>query len=244
MVAAGVTALAGCGGGAATGGPQSTSPEGTAWERVVYGIEVVDQDGTPFHHPFLGGLNLPRPQLQDVDGDGDMDLFVQELTNEVMLFENVGGESGDGYRWRTDQFESLPVGEWYRFTDVDLDGDLDLLSEHPFSYIRFYRNEGGPGAAARYTLGADTLRDVTGSALFSDRQNIPNATDIDCDGSLDLMIGRLTGTITRYEAEGMDADGVPRFRFVTDNFEDIEIVAAIQGSLHGANTMALGDVDQ
>ena len=241
---AGLVALAGCGGSGSTGGPQSAAPEGGGWERVVYGIEVVDQEGTPFHHPFLGGLNLPRPQLQDVDGDGDLDLFVQELTNEVMLFENVGGESGDGYRWRTDQFESLPVGEWFRFTDVDLDGDLDLLSEHPFSYIRFYRNDGGPGAAANYTLGADTLRDVSGSALFSDRQNIPNATDIDCDGSLDLMIGRLTGTITRYEAEGVDADGVPQFRFVTDNFEDIEIVAAIQGSLHGANTMALGDVDQ
>ncbi|MDH3225078.1 MAG: FG-GAP-like repeat-containing protein, partial [Gemmatimonadota bacterium] len=178
---------------------------------MVYGIPVVDEDGTPFPHPFLGGLNLPRPQLQDVDGDGDLDLFVQELSNQVMLFENVGGETGDGYRWRTDNFESLPIGEWFRFTDVDLDGDLDLLAEHPFSYIRFYRNEGGPGSAARYALGADTLRDVTGRALFSDRQNIPNATDIDCDGALDLMIGRLTGTITRYEAEGVDADGVPQF---------------------------------
>ena len=241
-VGAGV--LVGCGGGSSAPGPAGASPQVGDWERVVYGIDVVDRDGTPFHHPFLGGLNLPRPQLQDVDGDGDLDLFIQELTNEVMLFENVGGESGDGYRWRTDHFESLPVGEWFRFTDVDLDGDLDLLAEHPFSYIRFYRNEGGPGSAAAYALGADTLRDVSGSALFSDRQNIPNATDIDCDGSLDLMIGRLTGTITRYEAEGVDADGVPQFRFVTDNFEDIEIVAAIQGSLHGANTMALGDVDQ
>ncbi len=233
----------GCGSGASAPGAGSPAPEGGEWERVVYGIDVVDQDGIPFHHPFLGGLNLPRPQLQDVDGDGDLDLFVQELSNQVMLFENVGGETGDGYRWRTDHFESLPIGEWFRFTDVDLDGDLDLLAEHPFSYIRFYRNEGGPGSAARYALGADTLRDVTGKALFSDRQNIPNATDIDCDGALDLMIGRLTGTITRYEAEGVDADGVPQFRFVTDNFEDIEIVAAIQGSLHGANTMALGDVD-
>ena len=34
-------------------------------------------------------------------------------------------------------------------------------------------------------------------------RNIPNAADIDCDGMLDLLIGRLTGTITRYEAESI-----------------------------------------
>lgn len=230
--------------GTASGPASGPAPVEGEWERVVYGIDVADEDGVPLHHPFLGGFNLPRPQLADVDGDGDLDLFVQELSNEVMLFENLGLEGGDQYRWRTDRFENLDIGEWFRFVDVDLDGDLDLLAEEPYSYIRFYRNEGGPGAAARYVLAADTLRDVTGDALFSDRQNIPNATDIDCDGALDLLIGRLTGTITRYEAGSNDADGVPQFRHVTDNFEDIEIIGAFQGSLHGANTMALGDVDQ
>ena len=233
-----------CGGGATSSPSGGPAPDGAGWERVIYGIDVMDVDGSPIEHPFLGGFNLPRPQLADLDGDGDLDLFVQELSNEVMLFENVATGPNSEYLWRSDHFEGLRVGEWFRFVDVDLDGDLDLLAEEPFSYIRFYRNEGGPGAGARYVLAADTLRDVSGTALFSDRQNIPNATDIDCDGALDLLIGRLTGTITRYEAEGVDADGVPQFRHVTDNFEDIEIVAAIQGSLHGANTMALGDVDQ
>ena len=37
---------------------------------------------------------------------------------------------------------------------------------------------------------------------------------------------------------------MPRFRHVTDSFEDIEIIGAFQGSLHGANTMALGDIDE
>ena len=80
-------------------------------------------------------------------------------------------------------------------------------------------------------------------ALFSDRQNIPNLTDLDCDGLLDLFIGRLTGTVARYEETQRDPSGVPRFRLVTDNFEDIEIVANF-GSVHGANTMALADFDQ
>jgi len=214
-----------------------------AWERVVYGIEVLDEAGDPLDHPFLGGFNLPRPQLVDADGDGDLDLFVQEISDQVMFFRNVGEGARSEYRWVTDTFEDLSVGEWYRFVDVDLDGDLDLLAEAPYSYIRYYRNDGGAGPAS-YVLAADTIWDVNGEAVFSDRQNIPNAADIDCDGFLDLLIGRLTGTITRYEAETVDENGVPRFEHITDSFEDIEIVGVMQGSLHGANTMALEDFDQ
>ena len=212
------------------------------WQRIIYGIEFRDEAGEPIDHPFLGGFNLPRPQLADSDGDGDLDLFLQELSDRVMFFRNDGSGASE-YRWVTDAFGDLSVGEWYRFTDVDLDGDLDLLAEEPYSYIRYYRNDGGSGPA-EYVLAADTLRDIAGEPIFSDRQNIPNAADIDCDGNLDLLIGRLTGTITRYEAEDTDENGVPRFRHVTDSFEDIEIVAAFQGLRHGANTMALGDVDQ
>lgn len=220
-----------------------TDADTSRWERVVYGIDVWDEEGDQIAHPFLGGFNVPRPQLADADGDGDLDLFLQEIGDRVMFFENIGGAKTEpSFRWVTDRFAGLSVGEWFRFVDVDLDGDLDLLAEQPFSYLRYYRNDGGAGPAS-YVLAADTLKDVDGTPIFSDRQNIPNAADIDCDGKLDLLIGRLTGTITRYEAADVDESGVPRFIYVTDSFENIEIVAEIQGSLHGANTMALGDID-
>ncbi|MGH7700554.1 MAG: FG-GAP-like repeat-containing protein [Gemmatimonadales bacterium] len=67
-------------------------------------------------------------------------------------------------------------------------------------------------------------------------------TDLDCDGALDLFLGQITGTVTRYAAAGRDAAGLPRFRPVTNRFEDIEIVARI-GSMHGANTLVFHDVD-
>ena len=236
-----VAGLASC--ATARNAAEANAAGAPGWERVVYGVEVRDEAGDPVDHPFLGGFNLPRPQLADADGDGDLDLFVQEISDQVMFFRNVGEGAGSEYRWVTDTFEDLSVGEWFRFVDVDLDGDLDLLAEAPYSYIRYYRNDGGAGPAS-YVLAADTIRDVNGEAVFSDRQNIPNAADIDCDGFVDLLIGRLTGTITRYEAETVDENGVPRFEHITDSFEDIEIVGAMQGSLHGANTMALQDFDQ
>lgn len=187
--------------------------------RIVTGPQVLKADGTPYDHPFLGGLNVPRPQLVDVDGDGDADLFLQEYTGSVMFFENVGDER---YEFRSAEYQGLDVGEWYRFVDLDSDGDFDLLAEQPYSYIRYYRNEGTP-QEPRFVPAVDTLRDVNGEAIYSDRQNIPNATDIDCDGRTDLFLGRLDGTITRYEA--VDDSDEPVFRVVTDRFEDIEIVA-------------------
>jgi len=137
------------------------------WERITYGIEVLDEAGDPIDHPFLGGFNLPRPQLADADGDGDLDLFIQEHSDRIMFFRNESAGGASGYRWVTDAYEDLSVGEWYRFTDVDLDGDLDLLAEEPYSYIRYYRNDGGSGPAD-YVLATDTLRDVEGEAIFSE----------------------------------------------------------------------------
>ena len=222
---------------------QSSLPR---FERQLYSIEVQDQDGIAYDHPFLGGFNLPRPHLVDIDGDGDLDLFVQEYSNQVMFFEQVGTATEPRYLWRTDRYKDLEVGEWYHFADVDADGDFDLLGEQRFSLIRFWQNNGGFDKP-EFELVTETLLDTAGEVVFSDRQNIPKVGDIDCDGRLDLMLGRLEGTITRYEADGVDDTGAPKFRHVTDNFQDIEIIGQVFGnnlpSLHGANTMALEDID-
>lgn len=225
---------AGCAAGP-VGGP---APAGEAeYVRHVAPFEVLDAGGEPYEFPFLGGLNVPRPQFVDIDGDGDLDLFLQERSDEVVFFENTGSAAAPAFTWRTDKFRGLDVGEWFRFVDMDADGDPDLLTEQPFSLIRYFRNDAG-----RFVLAADTLRGARGEAIFSDRQNIPNVTDIDCDGRPDLFIGRLTGTVTHYEATAPVGEAMPAFGLVTDRFENIEIVAQI-GSMHGANTMVFADVD-
>ena len=210
--------------------------------RDIAPFTVKDEHGSAYDQPFLGGLDVPRPQFVDIDADGDLDLFVQERSDELMFLENVGTASAPRFAWRTDRFRDLAIGEWARFADIDGDGDLDLLAEEPYSYIRVYRNDGPPGEP-RFTLAADSLRDDQGQAIFSDRQNIPNVADIDCDGLPDLFLGRVEGTVTRLEATGTASDGaVPAFRHVTDRFQGIEIIGQI-GSLHGANSMFFADVD-
>jgi hypothetical protein len=202
---------------------------------------VLNASGTSYGNPFYGGFNTPRPQFVDIDGDGDDDLFVQERSDRIAFFEHV--TEGDSARlvWRTDDYRDLSVGEWFRFADLDQDSIPDLLAEQPYSHLRAYRNV-GTATEPRFELFADTMRTPSGEAIFSDRQNIPNVTDVDCDGRLDLFLGRLDGTITRYEAAA-DSAGMPQFAHVTDNFEGIEIVNQQIGVRHGANTLTFADVD-
>ncbi len=261
--------LIGC---SSTRAPLNPAPSENSAEaqfvRRISPFEVRGADGEPYRFPFLGGLNVPRPQLVDIDGDDDLDLFLQETTGRVAFFENTGTPSDPAFTWRTAKYRDLDVGEWYRFDDLDDDGDFDLFAEQPYSYIRYYQNTGTP-EAPHFELTVDTLRDASGEPIFSDRQNIPNVNDIDCDGRPDLFIGRLDGTITRYEAVSRAPGATPRFELVTENFEGIRIVGALSkpgggpprrflpngglggpsagrapgGTLHGANTMAFADVD-
>lgn len=225
------------------------APSLTAQQFVqhVTGIPVTSRDGIAITSPFLGGFNLPRPQLVDIDGDGDLDLFVQESRHDVKFFERVG----DAWIWRTDRWQGVQVGEWYRFADLDADGDLDLLGEQPMGYIRAWRNE-GDRTSARMVAVPDTLRDITGTPIFADPQNILNVVDIDCNGRPDLFLGRVAGHVDRFEQEGSDTRGMPLFRLLAERWQDIEVLGPIPGdtavfdgrpSRHGANTMAFGDVD-
>jgi len=237
--------VAGLAASACTGPTRTDSHESPfpgAYQRVVTPeIVLKNANGESISHPFFGGFNTPRPQFVDVDGDGDDDLFVQEKSGRIVFFEHV--TEGDSSRlvWRTDHYQGLDVGEWFRFADLDQDGKVDLLAEEQYSHVRAYRNV-GTESRPDFELFVDTLRTPEGEAIFSDRQNIPNVSDIDCDDDLDLFLGRLDGTITRYEAAG-DTAGMPRFAHVTDNFEGIEIVNQQIGVRHGANTLTFADVD-
>lgn len=210
----------------------------TTFSRAISPFPVFDSSGRAYALPFLGGFEHPRPQLLDIDGDGVAELFIQENSGELALFQR----GADGWTLTADRFQGIDVGEWYRFGDLDGDGLYDLFAESPLSYIRYYRNV-GTRTAPRFVVAADTVRDVQGGAIYADRQNIAQFADIDCNGKLDILLGRVDGTITRYEVENRDTLHGPRFRLLTERFEDIQIIGQLQPSRHGANTMAVFDVD-
>ena len=197
----------------------AAQPALPVFAREISPFPVADADGRDYALPFLGGLDVPRPQFADIDDDADLDLFVQEYPNAVWFFENIGSAAAPTYAWRTDRYEGLETGEWFRIVDLDGDGDLDLLTEEPFSHIRLYRNV-GTRAQAKFAA-AVTLKDGNGDPMFLDRQNIPAVVDLDCDKRMDFFIGRVEGHVARFEA---DAPGAEQFSLIEERFEGIEIV--------------------
>jgi hypothetical protein len=234
----GALAATGCAGSGSAPGESNGETDaaqqagGDHYARRVSPFPVQGAGGEAYDHPFLGGFNIPRPQVVDVNGDGAQDLFIQEETNRLIFFENTAPPDAPAELvWRSSKYRGLDVGEWYRFADLTGAPTPDLLAEQPYSYLRYYRNRaGGQSGKARFELAKDTLRTVGGELLFSDRQNIPNVADVDCDARPDLFVGRLDGTITRYEAtrktkgNATSEEGLPRFRLVTEKFAGIEIV--------------------
>ncbi len=219
----------------------ATSP-GPAWRAVVRPFPVADSAGRDLTLAFTGGFNVPRPQLADLDGDGRLDLTIHEWGGRMMAFRQDGPGPGGlpGFSLLSWHWGGLDVGEWSRFADLDQDGDLDLLAEWPFSYLRYFRNDGSPGRPAYVAL-PDTLRDTDGVAIFADRQNIPQVGDVDCNRRADLLVGRVSGVILRYEL--VDRPGAaPVFQVVDTAWQGLRILTG-QGSMHGANTMALFDAD-
>lgn len=236
---------------AATGAAQTSKPSsiaGVKFERAVTSIPVARADGREFELPWLGGLDVPRPQFIDIDGDGDRDLFVQEYSNALWYFENTGSAKTPRYTWRADRFQDLEVGEWNRFVDLNGDGLIDLLTERPISHIRYYRNTGTKTSPVMTLVG--DLKDAAGAPMFMDRQNIPAIADLDCDGRLDMLVGRVEGVVDRYEATSAGAD---TFALIAERYEGIEIIGRVGGggelgfgmptTRHGANALALQDFD-
>jgi len=222
---------------------QTTKTPDVIFERVVSPFPVVAPDGREYALPFVGGMDVPRPQFVDIDGDGDLDLFVQEYSSQLWHFENVGSAKAPRYEWRTNNYQGINIGEWYRFVDIDQDGLFDLICEKPYSNIHFYKNVGTRTAATFQYV--DVLRDSSDEPIFMDRQNIPWLVDLDCDKHLDLFVGRVEGTLARFESV---APGSTRFDFITENFEGIEIVGRVgNGSRpttrHGANAISFADFD-
>lgn len=209
----------------------------------VDAFQIQDQNGTPYPFPLLGGLNAPRPQFVDIDGDNDPDLFLQENRNDLLFFENIGSGTVHQFKWSTNKYEGLDIDDWFRFVDMDNDSDFDLLTARPGSLMRYFRNDGNTNSPI-WTLAADTLKDMGQVPIPAEIASIPFLTDIDDNSYPDLFIGRQTGRVTYYKNQGVDANNLPRFEFVTDTFQGILIIGgALKNKLHGANSPEYVDID-
>ncbi len=203
---------------------------------MTFGDETLEK-------PFLGGFNNPKIQWLDLDTDGDLDLFILDVSGYLRYLENQGTASMPDFHLITTNYQNIFCGEnpggWFYFADYDNDEDLDLIAQNGDEpdHISYFQNFGGELSFM------EVLSAIGGGYVTSSSVMTPTFADIDNDGDLDFFTGNMTGTLTYYENTIL-SNGIPQFEFMTNSWQDIYIVSRTQtDDRHGASAITFIDLD-
>lgn len=204
------------------------------------GPVFVEQTGGA--NPF-NGLDVgsgAKPQLADLDADGDLDAVIVATNGAVRYYENVGNALAPNFTLVTgpaDPFSGFSFwgGPILQFHDIDGDGDIDVAFGQAEGPLGFLENTGS-AQAPNFEF---TDNDPFQLAPFSFSMTAAFA-DLDGDGALDLVWGDNNGDLFRWEALPYDGgfwvavedEGVPAA--YDDIFYGNEI-ASLRGNVFSDN---------
>jgi len=140
------------------------------------------------------------PVLADLDGDGDFDAFIGDISGNTVYFENSGTASSPAFApAATNAFGLADVGSYSAptFADLDGDGDLDASVGKWYGQTFYFENTGTVTNPALASASANpfSLTDVG-------YDSTPTLADVDGDGDLDAFIGERNGNTFFFENTG------------------------------------------
>lgn len=143
----------------------------------------------PFGLTAIGTSTYATPAFADLDNDGDLDMITGKNNGDFMYNINVGTASAPSYTTAasTNPFGLTNTGNSYAspvFSDIDNDGDMDLLVGQYDGNFTYYQNV-GTASAPSFTTSVVNPFGITDAGSYSS----PTFTDLDGDGDLDLMVG-------------------------------------------------------
>ena len=158
------------------------------------------------------------PELIDIDGDGDLDLFVANQydlsetpwVGRIHFFRNTGTSSSPNYIEESTSLLNENMGQMLtpEFGDLNGDGEMDLLVGDFNGFIQYFEN----------TSTGFTFIENVGSIDLSGN-SVPTLGDLDADGDLDLLIGQLNGSLIFYRNIGSTS----AYNFQEETFDDIQV---------------------
>jgi len=151
-----------------------------------------------FFAGLIAGQN-PVPDLADVDGDNDLDMIVGLSENgSVKIYIN----SGTVNLAQFSEDSIINIGDvglyaYPNFCDLDADNDEDIVVGRDAYGIVYYQNNGDP------QNGVWEINDTVFTGIGDETYwNSPGLTDINGDGTIDLIFGTVAGPLHYYENNG------------------------------------------
>ena len=138
---------------------------------------------------FLGndiGVSLSI-EFEDIDSDGDFDLFIGDFNGKVIKYINIG--SPESFIFNQGEYINgidLSGNLVPSFFDYDSDGDKDMITGELNGSVRLYNNIGN-----QYNFELDSKAEnvIELSNFSQDSYTSPSFFDIDGDSYLDLVLG-------------------------------------------------------
>lgn len=183
-------------------------------------------DGQLLRNALAGGLNNPQVSEADLNNDGITDLFVFDRKGNVILpFLHDGVAGSVNYTYAPEYADNFPaLNSWALLRDFNGDGIADLFaySDAPVDGIMVYR--GYFDAQNRLSFQRLMFNNLhrliyfplpggSTTQLYVSRIDIPEITDVDGDGDLDILTFGVNGGKMEYYANrslemGMGRDTV------------------------------------
>ncbi|NLR92067.1 T9SS type A sorting domain-containing protein [Flammeovirga agarivorans] len=179
-------------------------------EKTMFHKPVPFHEWQGFQAIAIGSSTFLKPDLVDIDGDGDFDLFLGNHKG-LLFYENKGDRSNPIFTKEDAQWEPFNFQKPFdnpaletSFVDLDDDGDYDLLcSVYEYGDVYYYENVGDKE-------NPDFKTPVKSPFGFENPANNPfeystNSTDIidlDNDGDYDIVSVDYYGDFFFYENVG------------------------------------------
>lgn len=177
----------------------------------------------------IGGMGSPI--LVDIDNDGDYDYFsgYGDWNTELIYYRNDGTSEVPHFVLVSQRYQNLDLGSIYHcdMSDIDLDGDIDLLVGASYGRMMLYLND---------HIGPDPHFMLADSNYLASRyqpsyRDQPRFADMDNDGDEDLFLSGDDGKLSFFENMGLGQN--PQFaeRFDTTYFVNFKVGSVMKNSV-------------
>lgn len=176
------------------------------------------------------------PAMIDYNNDGLKDLIIGNYgyhagnnpSSQLALLRNIGSETEPNFELIDRNFGNLSsinldtglvtsvAGLTPTFGDLDNDGDIDLIVGDGNGKIHYFKNASAIGNDAQFEL-----ENVNLNTIDIGQHSAPFLFDMNEDGLLDLVIGKVDGSITYAQNNGSETN--PVFDNLVEDFGAISV---------------------